>query len=134
MMSTARIKGNATYKMVLLLLLQLTLRPSSALPQMSGKFAFAAFVAVLFAHSRFMAVQAQAHLQPRDTLPTQNNSTQDHILPRDDLDSTFFANTSAPGAKSKRTLVAEDAKVDCPFPLLLLHTLTAESYSPPSCT
>ena len=93
---------------------------------MPGKFAFAAFVAALFAHSRFTAVQAQAHLQPRDTLPTQNNSTQDHILPHDDLDSTFFANTSAPGAKSKRTLVAE---VDCPFSLLLLHTLTAESYS-----
>jgi hypothetical protein len=93
---------------------------------MSGKFAFAAFVAALFAFPRFTAVQAQAHLQPKDTLPTQNNSTQDYILPRDDLASTSLNNTySASGAKSKRTLVARDATVDLPFQLLLLlHTLT----------
>lgn len=100
---------------------------------MSGKFAFAAFVAAPFALPRFTAVQAQAHLQPRDALPTQDNSTQDHILPRDDLASTSLNNTySASGAKSKRRLVARNEPVDHPFQLLVLHTLTADSYSLPS--
>jgi hypothetical protein len=102
---------------------------------MSGKFASAAFVAALFAIPIFTVVQpAQAHLQPRDTVPTQKNSTQDHILPRDDLTSTF-ANTSdtySAGAKLKRTL--DTPEVDHPFQFLLLHTLTADSYFPPSCT
>ena len=78
---------------------------------MSGKFAFAVFVAALFALPRFTVVQAQAHLQPRDILPTENNSTQDHILPRDDLAPTSFANTSAASGvkiKEKRALVARD--------------------------
>lgn len=88
---------------------------------MSGKFAFAAFVAALFALPRFTVVQAQAHLQPRDTLPTQNNSTQDHILPCDDLTSTFANTSDTTGEKSKRTLVARNVEVDHPFQLLLLY-------------
>ena len=101
---------------------------------MPGKFAFAAFVAALFAIPRSTVVQAQAHLQPRDTLPTQNNSTQDYILPRDDLTSTS-ANTTY-SAKSKRAQAVEKiyTPVDHPFQLLLPHTLTADNYSPPSCT
>lgn len=86
---------------------------------MSGKLAFAVFVAALFALPRFMVIQAhEAHLQPRDTLPTQNNSTQDHVLPRVDLASapTYLAS----GAKLKRILVARDEPaVDHSFQLLL---------------
>ena len=105
---------------------------------MSGKFAFAVFVAILFALPRFTVVQAQAHLQPRDVLPAENNSTQDHILPRDDLAPTSFANASVASGvkiKKKRALVARARlPVGHPFQLLALYTLTADSYSPPSCT
>ena len=108
------------------------LRPSSVLSSMSGKFAFAVFVAALFALPRFTVAQAQGHLQPRDILPTENNSTQDHVLPRDDLAPTF-ANTSAASGvkmKKKRALVARDGVVvGHPFQLL-----AADSYPSSSCT
>ena len=74
---------------------------------MWSTFAFAAFVITPLAHST--VVQAQAL---RDTLPSQSNSTQDEILPRDYLASLSFANTSDTysdsGASLERTIEARN--------------------------
>ena len=78
---------------------------------MWSKFTFAAFVITLITHSKkFTVVHAQTLLQPRDTLSSQSNSTQDEILCRDYLASLSSANISDTysdsGANLEHTIVA----------------------------